>query len=545
MNGAESLVRSLLDVGVEVCFANPGTSEMHFVAALDRVGGIRCVLGLFEGVVTGAADGYARMAGRPGVTLLHLGPGLANGIANLHNARKAGSPIVNVGGEHASWHIEHDAPLTADIEGLARPVSHWLRTSASAEALAADGAAAYFAASAAPGRIATLVVPANTAWESVRSGVASASDHPAERITEHGPEGATDGGLGSAADTVSARPPPPPRRVHADRIADIADVLRGDEPVALVLGGAALREEALLHAGRIARASGATLLCETFKRRMERGAGRVAVPAIPYRVQDAVSLLSPFAHLVTVGAKPPVAFFAYPDTPSELYPPAAGLHALAAAEEDVPRALRDLERALDAEDLEPERQRPSVPDRCADGPLTPEALANVVARLLPENAIVVDESITAGRGVFPATIGAAPHDWLQVCGGSIGGGFPLATGAAIASPERQVICLEGDGSAMYTLQALWTQARESLDVTTLVLANRSYEILKHELENVQARSGEIALGMMELERPALDWVSVAEGMGVAAVRAATVAELEDALATALAAPGPRLIEAMI
>ena len=520
MNGAESLVQTFLDGGVEVCFANPGTSEMHFVAALDGAatdagsGGIRCVLGLFEGVVTGAAEGYARMSGKPGVTLLHLGPGLGNGIANLHNARKAGSPIVNVVGEHASWHIAHDAPLTADIEGLAAPVSHWVRTASEATSVAADGAAALAAASVAPGRIATLILPANTAWE------------PAE--------------------APAATPPPvAPSAVGAARIASVAQALRGHEPVVLVLGGHCLREEALEHASRIARHAGATLLAETFKARMQRGAGRVAVDEVPYAVDRALELLAPFRHVVTVGAKPPVAFFAYPDKPSALYPPEATLHALASEGEDGERALRDLARLLGADALEPERQASELPPMPAEGALDPDNLAALLARHLPDEAIVVDESITAGRGCFAAARGAARHDWLEVCGGSIGGGFPLATGAAVACPGRRVVCLEGDGSAMYTVQALWTQARERLDVTTVVLANRAYEILRHELDNVQADSGETALRMLELDDPVLDWVAIARGMGVEGVRVGTVAELDTALRHALSARGPYLIEAVL
>lgn len=520
MNGAESLVRALKEAGIEVCFANPGTSEMHFVAALDQVGGVRCVLGLFEGVVTGAADGYARMKGKPAVTLLHLGPGLANGIANLHNARKANVAIVNIVGEHASWHIEHDAPLTSDIEGLARPVSHWLRTAEAAVTLATDGAAAVAAANLAPGRIATLIVPANTAWETTPM---------------------------SPADTMPVAQPTPtvPATVEAGSIAEIARVLRGNERVAIVLGSVALREDALLHAARIAMETGASLYCETFKTRMQRGAGRVAVDAIPYPVKQAVALLEPFDRIVTVGARSPIAFFAYPDLPSELFPASASVHSLATVEEDALQALVDLENTLAAGKQEPELQILAPPERCADGPLTPDALANVISRLLPADAIIVDESITAGRGIFAATRSAAPHDWLEVCGGSIGGGLPLAAGAAIACPERQVICLEGDGSAMYTLQALWTQAREELNVVTIILANQSYEILKHELDNVQAIRGAVATSMMELDRPALDWVSLARGMGVFGVRAETVAELEAALAQALTASGPRLIEARL
>ena len=535
MNGAESLVRALRAAGVDVCFANPGTSEMHFVAALDAVGGIRCVLGLFEGVVTGAADGYARMAGRPAVTLLHTGPGLANGIANLHNARKAGTGVVNVVGEHASWHIEHDAPLTADIEGLARPVSHWLRTATSATGLGADGAATVRAARGAPGRIATLVVPANTAWESADVDGAVPDDDA------DSPDGRADETLSPAATA--------PDPIAPERVAAVAARLRGDAPVAIVLGGAALGEAALERAGRIAAASGATLLCETFKARMARGAGRVPVRDVPYRVSDATALLAPFAHLVTVGAKPPVAFFAYPDTPSELHAPSTEVHRLAGPEEDVLGALEALERELDAGGLDPGLQALDRPARPADGPLTPEGLADVVARLLPEDAIVVDESITAGRALFGATAGAPRHDWLEVCGGSIGGGLPLATGAAVACPDRPVVCLEGDGSAMYTVQSLWTQAREGLDVTTVVLANGGYEILKHELANVRAgdgaASGRIALDMMELDRPELDWVAMARSMGVGAIRADTVAELEAALERAFARAGPFLVEARL
>src|ERR1700749_752470 len=164
MNGAESLVRTLVAGGVNVCFTNPGTSEMHFVAALDRVEGMRCILGLFEGVVTGAADGYYRMKGTPASTLLHLGPGLANGLANLHNAKKARSGIVNVVGQHATYHIGLNAPLTSDIEGLARPMSDWVKTSPDGKSVSADGMAAIAAAKSSPPQIATLILPADTAW---------------------------------------------------------------------------------------------------------------------------------------------------------------------------------------------------------------------------------------------------------------------------------------------------------------------------------------------------------------------------------------------
>lgn len=515
MNGAESLVRTLIDAGVDTCFVNPGTSEMHFVAALDRIEGIHCVLGLFEGVVTGAADGYARMSGKPGVTLLHLGPGLANGIANLHNARKSGSSIVNIVGEHALWHIEHDAPLTSDIEGLARPVSHWVRTARTAGSVAQDGAEAMAAAQGAPGRIATLILPANTAWE------------PAQQ-------------------PAVMQMPEAPAQVPTSTIDALCDTLATSGPTtAIILGGNCLTEAALDEASRIARHTGASLLCETFKTRMQRGAGRVSVEEIPYAVDAALAVLAPFEHIVTAGARAPVAFFAYPDKPSALWPEAATVQCLSAPEQEGDKALQELAEALGAASVTPDHQTLQLPPRPADGPLDPESLAELIARELPENAIVIDESITAGRSCFSGTAAAAKHDWLEICGGSIGGGFPLATGAAVACPDRKVVCLEGDGSAMYTVQALWTQARESLDVVTVVLANRSYAILKHELNNVQAEYGQKAVEMMELEKPALDWVAIAAGMGVNAVKAGSVSEFEAALKHGFAARGPFLIEAVL
>ena len=515
MNGAESLVRTLIDAGVDTCFVNPGTSEMHFVAALDRIEGIHCVLGLFEGVVTGAADGYARMSGKPGVTLLHLGPGLANGIANLHNARKSDSAIVNVVGEHALWHIEHDAPLTSDIEGLARPVSHWVRTARSAGTLAQDGADALAAAQTSPGQIATLILPANTAWE-------------------------------TAVEPARMRVPDAPAQVSTATIESLCEALaRNGSTTAIVLGGNCLTEAALDEASRIAQQTGATLLCETFKTRMQRGAGRVSVKEIPYAVDDALAVLAPFEHIVIAGSKAPVAFFAYPDKPSALWPENASVHHLCGPEHDGTHALKHFAAALGATLIEPELQALQLPPHPGDSPLDPESIAALIARELPEHAIVIDESITAGRSCFPLTAGAAKHDWLEVCGGSIGGGPPLATGAAVACPGRKVICLEGDGSGMYTVQALWTQARETLDVVTVILANRSYAILKHELNNVQAEYGRKALEMMELEEPALDWVSIAAGMGVKAVKASSVSEFEAAMKQGVSERGPFLIEAVI
>ncbi len=511
MNGAESLVRTLVGGGVEVCFANPGTSEMHFVAALDRVEGMRCVLGLFEGVVTGAADGYARMSEKPAATLLHLGPGMANGLANIHNANKASTPMVNIVGDHATYHRRYDAPLTTDIETAARPFSRWVKTSPDAQSVAADGAAAIVAARTPPGQIATLILPADTAWNE---------------------------GSGPAP----VPPPPQPGAVSPEAVAEAARVLHSGEPALLLLTGRALREEGLDLAGRIAAKTGSRLMAQGSNARTQRGRGRVFVERVPYVVDQAVKVLSGLKHVVLVGAKMPVAFFAYPDKPSLLSPPDCRGHVLAGLDEDLIGALAALADELGAHAASPAAVD-DPPPGLADGAITPNALGASLAALLPENAIVVDEAVTTGRGFFAPTRSAAPHDWLSNMGGSIGMGMPVATGAAVACPDRKVVALEGDGSGMYTLQALWTQAREGLDVTTLLFSNRSYAILRGELANVGAGNpGRKALDMLDLGHPDLDWVGLARGMGVPGARVATMEEFNRRLAEGLGAPGPFLVE---
>jgi acetolactate synthase-1/2/3 large subunit len=514
VNGAESLVRTLVGGGVEVCFANPGTSEMHFVAALDRVEGMRCVLALFEGVATGAADGYARMAEKPAATLLHLGPGLANGLANLHNASKASTPVVNIVGDHATYHRGYDAPLTSDIETAARPFSGWVRTSPSALAVAADGAQAILAARTPPGQVATLILPADTAWNEA-DGPAPVPEIPA------------------------------PAHVSAEAVRETAQALSSGEPSLLLLAGAALRAEGLELAGRIAAKTGARLLAQTFNRRMERGAGRVPVERIPYPVEQGLATLAGLKHIVLVGSRVPVAFFAYPDKPSLLAPQDTRFHLLARPEEDLVHALEWLadELSAQASPIEPAKLTPPAP---ASGAITSVSLAQSLGALIPENAVVVDEGVSTGRGFFPSTRQAQPHTWLQNMGGSIGIGMPLAVGAAIACPTRKVLNLQADGSAMYTLQSLWTQARESLDVTTVIFNNRSYAILRHELANVGAQNvGRKALDMLDLSRPDLDFVALARGMGVPGTRVADMDEFNRALAEGLATDGPYLVEAMV
>jgi acetolactate synthase-1/2/3 large subunit len=531
MNGAESLVRSLIASEIEVCFSNPGTSEMHFVAALDKVPGLRCILGLHETVVTGAADGYARMAGKPAVTLLHTGPGLANGVSNLHNARKAWTPVVNVVGEHALSHIEHNAPLTSDIQGIAKPVSHWVKTPTTSDELAGAGAEAVEQARRHPGHIATLILPANTAWDTVTP-IAVQPDAATSPVKE------TIKKLG--------------KDVSSTRIQTIANIIKsgaGSESkasdICIVLGGHCLHAEALELADKLAQYCNITLFAETFKARFQRGEGRVTVKEIPYPIDPAIELLAPYKTLITCCAKGPVGFFAYPDKPSKLYSENTEVHTLANMHENGIDALKQLVSTLGADNLEPRLQTLELHDEPQDGPLNATAIGTIVANQLPTNSIVIDEAVTSGRSVTLSTATAAAHDWLEVCGGSIGGGMPIATGAAVACPNRKVVNLQADGSAMYSLQALWTQAREKLNITTIIYANSSYAILKHELENVQAASGRVALDMMELDRPKLDWVSLSSGMGVKSVRARTVNEFRDALAEALAFNGPFLIEAVI
>jgi acetolactate synthase-1/2/3 large subunit len=512
MNGAESLVRTLVDNDVTVCFSNPGTSEMHFVAALDKVEGMRCVLGLFEGVVTGAADGYYRMTGNPASTLLHLGPGLGNGLANLHNAKKARSGIVNIVGEHASYHIKHDAPLTSDIEGVARPMSDWVKTSRSAEAVAADGALAIEAARAAPGQIATLILPADTAWDK--------ADMPA-----------------------TARAPAPRNRVAADAIAAAARALTSGEPAMLMLGGAAVRGKALELAGRIAAKTGCRLMSEYNNARMECGAGRVRVDRLPYVVDNALAALKGVRQMILVGAKSPVSFFAYPGKPSVLVPAGCTVMRLASVAEDIDAALESLAAELDALRTPPAGVTSLHRQALPTGAVTLDGIAQLIAALMPEHAVIIDEAVTTGRNFGAHMAGAPPHDWLNLMGGAIGAGLPLATGAAIAAPQRQVIALEGDGSAMYTLQALWTMARENLKVMVIVFANRSYRILHGELANVGAGTpGRNAVDMLTLDRPNLDWTALAKGCGVEAGCATSLDELAQQFKRGLAAPGPYLVE---
>ncbi|BDB45220.1 MULTISPECIES: acetolactate synthase large subunit [Mycobacterium] len=510
MNGAQALIKTLVDGGVDVCFSNPGTSEMHFVAALDTVDQMRGVLTLFEGVATGAADGYARIAGRPAAVLLHLGPGLGNGLANLHNARRARVPMVVVVGDHATYHKKYDAPLESDIDSVAGTVSGWVRRTATAAEVGADAAEA-IATSLSNSHISTLILPADTSW--------------------------SEGGQPVTPVAVSAAAAPADVRA-------VAEVLRSGEPTTILVGGDATRAAGLAAAARIGAATGARLLCETFPTRLERGAGVPAIERLGYFAEAAAAQLTGSKHLVLAGAKSPVSFFAYPDMPSDLVPAGCEVHALAEfggaaaaltalADEVAPGVCAPVAAA----------SRPALPS----GALTAASAADVVGALLPERAIVVDESNTSGLLLPAATAGAPAHDWLTLTGGAIGYGIPTAVGAAVAAPDRPVLCLESDGSAMYTISGLWTQARENLDVTTVIYNNGRYDILRLELQRVGAGSapGPKALDLLDISRPTMDFVHIAQGMGVPARRATTAEELAEALRDAFAEPGPHLIDAVV
>lgn len=514
MNGAEKLARRLAHHGVDLCLANPGTSEMHFLAALDAVPEIRPVLVLHETVATGAADGYARMTGRPAATLLHLGPGLANGLSNLHNASRALSPIINIVGDHATDHRALDAPLTSDIEGIARTVGRFTRTIASAgdcEATIDDAVNA-----ARNDRcVVTVILPADAAWSDVNGDAEAAAIVDATEATP-------------LNETLE-------RAVRALQ----------QEGAVLYVGYDALRGPPLELIGKVATRTGARLISQTTNPVIERGAGRVPVMRLPFAPDAARDVLRNAAHIVLLGAKPPVAFFAQEGKPGRLWRDGADLVELCSPHGDIANAAEMLCAACDAHDIEPNIATLDVPD-LPSGPLNAAAVGQALAALLPENAIVVDEAMTNGVPIAAATRSAQPHDWLQNMGGSIGYGPPAATGCALACPDRRVVCLEGDGSAMYTIQALWTQAREKLNVTTIILANRSYAILAIEAERMSLqRNGRAVTETLHIGHPDLDFCLMARGMGVSAVRVTTTDALCSTLETAFSFDGPMLIEVVL
>jgi len=517
MTGADLLLRSLYSFGVEAVFANPGTSEMQMVTAIDRIDGMRSVLALFEGVASGAADGYARIAEKPAATLLHLGPGVGNAWANTHNARRAGVPMINLIGDHAIDHLQLDAPLTSDLDGVAGSVAHHLIRAQTAEGLGADAARAFAAAMTAPGEIASLVLPADLAWTELPD-----------------------------QDLAPMPSLPVPKPVDDSAIDDAVAALKTSGRRVIIVGNHALKEGALLKLGAIAEATGAEIIADTFATKTTRGAGRYAIGRLQYFAELALDQLNGTQQMIVLGTKPPVSFFAYPNVPSLLVPEGCAVTKLAGPDQDIDAALDGLLTGLGiAADVAPTLAQRIVPD-APIGALDAGKCWQSIARHMPDNAIMSEEAATSSFGADMFLPTAAPFDFLQLTGGSIGQGLPVAVGAAVAAPDRKVICAHGDGGAMYTIQSLWTMARENLDVVTVIFANRSYAILNVELARVGASNpGRKALDMLDIGRPDLDFVQIANGMGVDAAKATTAEEFDDMMKAACAKRGPFLIEAVI
>jgi acetolactate synthase-1/2/3 large subunit len=519
MTGAELVLRIAAARGITACFANPGTTEMALVNAFDAVPAIRPVLGLFEGVCTGMADGYARMAGKPALTLLHLGVGLANGGANLHNARRAHSAIVNLVGDHPQSHLPYDAPLTSDIATLAKPFSNWVHTARIAETLADNVNEAITQAGMCPGKIATLILPADIMEGPARAG-------------EDAPR--------------SAEPDTPRATLDMIALERVVHAVRNEGRIGILLGGDALLEPALLLAGRIAAGAKVNLFAEPFPGRMDRGAGLPEVTRLPYFPEDVLKRLDGLSHLVLVGAKPPVSFFQYPGYPNLLVPEGCEIIKLSAPESPSVPALDALLHFLSIQSAEPKLvklERPEPPT----GPITTRSLAAAIAATLPEHAIIADESATSGGPAYHLTRTAPRHSAMYLTGGGIGFGLPAATGAAVACPDRRVLALQGDGGGMYTLQALWTQARERLDVTNIILVNRRYQILQTEFLRATKDTpmGPTAESLTDLHRPEIDWCALSLGMGIPAARPTSAEALTKALQRSFKEPGPSLIEVVL
>ena len=552
--GAHVVIDRLLAGGVEVCFANPGTSEMHFVAALDSAPQMRAVLCLFEGVATGAADGYARIAGRPAATLLHLGPGMANGLANLHNARRAHSPVVNVVGDHATYHQKLDAPLQSDIEALGNWVNGTVHRPASGAELGAAVDAA-IASTTLLGHIATLILPADLSWSESESDDAVPLTTRDQEIVRLLSQGYTTREIAEKL-TISIRtveghvyrvnqklqrtkeePFGGLTSVNVDTD-DAANVLRSHgEHTVLLLGGPATTAAGVRAAARVCAATGAKALVETFPARLARGKGVPDIPRLGYFAEQAQEQLRGTRHLMLVEARTPVTFFAYPNMASDLLPAGATVHTLTV------RALEELADRLGAPEVPASLASPA---QLPTGPLRSDNWASVIGALLPESAIISDEANTSGLLLPYATAASPPHDVLTLTGGAIGQGLPVAIGAAIAAPHRPVIALQADGSALYTISALWTMAREQLDITVVILNNHAYAILQLELTRVGASAaGPKAQSLLDLSHPDIDFVAIAEGFGVPATRATTAEELAAQFSAAVSEPGPHLIDAAV
>ncbi|MEX0964952.1 MAG: acetolactate synthase large subunit [Pseudohongiellaceae bacterium] len=515
MNGATALIETLADCGVELCIANPGTSEMHLVQALDSVPQMKSVLALFEGVCTGAADGYARMTGKPAATLLHLGPGLANGIANLHNARRANSPMINIIGNHPHYHIGYDAPLTSDIETLAKNFSCWIKSSSTNATLAQDGADAYSAtlrqSTGSSGQIATLIMGADAAW-------------------------------GESAGPVMPNALPLRSKVDEQAVERIAALLEKGGNSMLLLEHHGTDPAALAYASKLASKTGCRLMTGTFPARVDGGPGSISVERLPYFPEQILKTLDGIENLILVGGQIPASFFAYQGVPGQLVPKGCKVSRLSQIEEDAIDALQRLTERVGAQN-EAVKNFEKVEIGKPSGELDTKSIIQSVAATMPENVIVATDS-GGGNAAYPYCQSSVPNTWLSLTGGAIGQGGPCATGAALACPDRPVLAMLGDGGAAYTNQSFWTQAREGLNVTTVIFANRSYNILNVEYARLGVTEvGEIAASLFDIGNPEISWVDMARSFGVPGATADTAEELCSLLETSYATPGPFLIQA--
>lgn len=511
--GAQALVSTLANNGVTHCFANPGTSEMHLVQALDKEPRIKSVLCLFEGVATGAADGFARISGTPAMTLLHLGAGFGNGIANIHNAMKGHVPMINVIGDHATYHRKYDAPLTCDLETLVKPHSSHIGIVDSALIGGEIAASAFEAATNHPNSPVSIILPADSAWN----------------------EGGIDG------PKISLKSP---SLVENSKIDEAIELIKNANKPVILVGGKTLGDEKALELFSRFKAANIRIMVDTFPAKLRRGGGLFEPDRMQYFGEMALDDLKNTDLMVIAGTQIPVAFFAYPNKPSILVPENCQTFELAARYEDSFEALSRIADALDLHIAPPKRELKTMP--APEGALNPFSCAQSLARHMPHNAIISDDAVTAGLPLYLATSNAKAHDWLFLTGGAIGQGLPVAIGAQMADLKRKTIALSGDGAGMYCIQSLWTMAREKLPIVTIIFANRSYRILNIEMARTEAGAmGETAKQMLSLESPALDYVKIAEGMGIMAKSVSDAKIFDEVLKEAIEANVPYLIEAIV
>jgi len=509
MNGAQALLDLYSNLGVEVCFANPGTTEMALVHALESTPSIRPFLGMTEGVVAGAADGYGRMSDVPAISILHLGPGFANSISNLHNARRAKTPMITIVGDHATWHAEADAPLASDLYGLAHAASDWVGTIATPRSVLVMGMEAYRQAM--EGQVATLIFPTDMQEAEASSapvGLSSVPYHPVAIVSE-----------------------------------SVMAALRRPKS-ALFLGGGALRGENLRLASAIAIKTESRLISETFSARMERGAGVPSTERLPYFPEQAMACLEDLDTLVLVGAKAPVAFFGYEGMESNVVPDWVAVHSLS-TERDPSLALQALSAqvGVDSADINNVEPANGASESVPDGSLTPKTIGVTIAATQAPGTIMIDEAATSGLPYFHSSADAPSFDHLMLTGGSLGFGLPAAIGVAIACPDRPIVAFVADGSSLYTMQSLWTMQRYGLNVTVIVAANEQYRILRVEADRAEIPMGPVVSAMTDIS--GVSWTDLAKGLGVLAVQVATCPELAAAMVHRRASKGPYLIEAKL